>query len=422
MYAVTSTFIIDHDKACHAVHFTNNKAEKSGGVYFESNSFFVLTTESILKFSTAIEFTSNKAEVGRALFVSGNTFSSTCSIPVLSKGSQAEKNSILSIILLNKSDIIITRQEVFGGDCSNFKTYYLDEDTNAYSSSFVESSHPVEVNLCFCTNGYPNCSYQHPSIYIKKGKKFTISVVAVDLDNTSINTSVRVSLSPEAGLAIGQTTQMTNSSCTDLIYNIYSPHDSEQLMLMITDSDCKSNDTRNVQVHFLPCICPIGFQTSSEESNCDCVCDPKLFQYINGCNLKTQSVVRATNAWITYENDSLPKPGYIIYPHCPYDYCLPESRHSEINLNLPNGSNAQCDRNHAEMLCGSCLPGYSLSLGSSNCIWCVQYWPAVFVVVIIVAFFSGFILLFIVKLLNLAVTAGTINGLIFYSNNYCSCI
>lgn len=60
VYAVTSTFLIDHDKAC--VHFTNNKAEKGGGSYFEGNSFFVLITEHILiNSSTALEFTSNKA-------------------------------------------------------------------------------------------------------------------------------------------------------------------------------------------------------------------------------------------------------------------------------------------------------------------------------------------------------------------------
>ena len=211
---------------------------------------------------------------------------------------------------------------------------------------------------------------------------------------------------------------MSSSSCTDLIYNVYSPHDSEQFMLMITDSDYNPYDTTNIEVIFLRCTCPIGFQPSSEESNCNCVCESELFQYIRGCNLKTQSVIRATDAWIAYyyQNDSLSKPGYIIYPHCPYDYCLPGSQYSEINLNLPNGSNAQCDNNRAEMLCGSCLPGYSLSLGSSNCIQCMHYWPAVFVIVIIVAFFSGFVLLFVVKLLNLTVTAGSINGLIFYSN------
>ena len=320
----------------------------------------------------------------------------------------------------NKSDITITRHGACGKDCSTFSNDYLfDEDINIDNSIFYASirSTATKVKLCFCINDNPNCSYQHLPILVKKGQEFSIPVATVDLDNTSINASVRASLSPEGGLAVGQITQMTNSSCTHLAYNVYSPHASEQLTLIIADSNCSLSDTRNLHVQFLPCSCPIGFQPSlPEKANCNCVCDPTLYQYIRGCNLKTQSVIRATDAWIAYENGSLSKRGYIIHPNCPCDYCIPALQYSEINLNLPNGSDAQCDHNCAGILCGSCLPGRSLSLGGSNCIQCMNYWPGICIIITVVAFLAGFALLFILHVLDITVKVGTINGLIFYVN------
>ena len=103
------------------------------------------------------------------------------------------------------------------------------------------------MKLCFCKEHYPNCTYQHPPIFVKKGEKFSLPVVIVNQDNISSNASVAVSLSPEAGVAVGQMVQMTTASCTDLVYNVYSPHDSEQLILKIVDSDFRPYDARNVK-------------------------------------------------------------------------------------------------------------------------------------------------------------------------------
>ena len=90
--------------------------------------------------------------------------------------------------------------------------------------------------------------------------------------------------------------------------------------------------------------------------------------------------------------------------------------YSEINLNLPSGADSQFNVNRTGVLCGSCLPGLSLSLGSSHCISCPHYWPGVSILITIAAFFAGFALLFVLKVLDLTVTAGTINGLIFCAN------
>ena len=68
-----------------------------------------------------------------------------------------------------------------------------------------------------------------------KGKNFTLPVVAVDQVNHTVpSANIRSSLnSTESGLEEGQLIQKTSSSknCTDMKFNIYSPHQSEVLTL-----------------------------------------------------------------------------------------------------------------------------------------------------------------------------------------------
>ena len=71
---------------------------------------------------------------------------------------------------------------------------------------------------------------------------------------------------------------------------------------------------------------------------------------------------------------------------------------------------------HLCMLCGSCRPGLSLSLGSSYCLLCPSYWPALLIVITIAAILAGISLVALLLVLNMTVAVGTLNGLIFYAN------
>ena len=126
-------------------------------------------------------------------------------------------------------------------------------------------------------------------------------------------------------------------------------------------------------------------------------------------------MIRKGVFWITYLNDSGSSP-YFIYPYCPLDYCQPPSKSVPINLSLPNGSDAQCANNRGGILCGSCQPNYSLSLGSSRCIKCPDNWYGLLIGIIIAAFFAGIVLVVLLLVLNLTVAVGTLNSIIFYAN------
>ena len=123
---------------------------------------------------------------------------------------------------------------------------------------------------------------------------------------------------------------------------------------------------------------------------------------------------------ITYINDThsddLADYSYLIYPYCPLDYCLASNQIFFVNLNIENGEDAQCANSRSGILCGACVPGRSISLGTSRCIPCSRTWPLYFLIILFVALLLGVALVAILLMLNITVATGTLNGLIFYAN------
>ena len=99
--------------------------------------------------------------------------------------------------------------------------------------------------------------------------------------------------------------------------------------------------------------------------------------------------------------------GVIIHSYCPFDYC----KHGEMNIKLEN-PDSQCAFNQAGILCGGCQKGLSLALGSSQCLSCSN----IYLTLLIPFTMAGFALVFFLTFLNLTVSQGTTNGLIFYVN------
>lgn len=101
---------------------------------------------------------------------------------------------------------------------------------------------------------------------------------------------------------------------------------------------------------------------------------------------------------------------------CPSDYCLSSSIPVHVNLSSPEGPDIQCKFDRSGMLCGACKTGLTLSIGSSRCIKCPAYWPALFLIILVSALLAGLAVVTLMLALNLTVAKGTLNGMIFYSN------
>ena len=297
---------------------------------------------------------------------------------------------------------------------------YLETISNIALDSIY--SHPVRI--CFCNSDHePDCSSTPPVIRVQKGKAFNVSLVAVDHVNHTVDANVTVFLSSsDSGLGEGQQIKIVerNNSCTNLTFNVFSPHDFETINLY-PDGPCRSAalSTSNVTIQFLNCTCPVGFEplsNSQPPTRCECVCDSNLSSYITDCNIAINSVFRkGTNSWIKYINNTDPT-GYIIYSNCPFDYCQPQSQNVTINFNHLNGADSQCAHDRTGVLCGACKENLSLSLASSRCVPCHTHWPAVFVIILLAAAIAGILLVTAILALNITVSVGLVNGFIFYAN------
>ena len=152
-------------------------------------------------------------------------------------------------------------------------------------------------------------------------------------------------------------------------------------------------------VKLLPC--PIGFTLQ----NGICDCDPLLPSDIDTCYIEQSVISRPVTMWITahvQSNDTKYLKG-----NCPMDYCLPYS--SNVILTNPD---TQCQFNRTGVLCSQCQHPLSMVFGSSRCMKCTNLHILITFLIIL----AGITLVVIMYHLNLTVTNGTINGIIFYAN------
>ena len=438
------------------LNFTRNTAKLGGGMSLEANARVnVLKNDKIYQISrvdtNSIIFTANQANYGGGLYVDDTTYSGICTyssrrycfLQVL-----AMYNTMSDIYLheyLKMQTISFSQNyanqlgsSVYGGlldrcAVSQFAEVQLNVDYTTNQSGINYSNFKLisnisdtsvsslPINVCLCSNERINCTHNH-HVEVKKGETFTVSVVAVDQIGQVVNGTIQTSLNfTESGLAEGQLTRDISAQCTDMMFNVVSPHSSEQLILYASNGPCKDAElsTRKIEIHFLPCSCPIGFQVSRmNDTNCTCECHSDIKQYAEHCDSYSGSFTKTSQsrAWIFHINNTERSriTGFVIYSNCPYDYC--HTFPLLINLNEPNGADAHCDFNRSSTLCGSCQPGLSLSLGSSLCLSCPDYWPALLIAVTIAGFLAGIAMVVFLLALNMTVAIGTLNGLIFYAN------
>ena len=153
-------------------------------------------------------------------------------------------------------------------------------------------------------------------------------------------------------------------------------------------------------VQLLPC--PVGF--TLQNGRCDC--DPFLPPDIDTCYIDLSAIRRPANTWITAHTLTNNTTNYLI-SDCPMDYCLPYS--TNINLLHPG---LQCQFNRTGILCSQCPHPLSMVFASSRCIKCTN----VHILITIIVIVAGIVLVVLLYVLNLTVTNGTINGIIFYAN------
>ena len=152
--------------------------------------------------------------------------------------------------------------------------------------------------------------------------------------------------------------------------------------------------------------CPVGFQLDTEALSCKCS-NELLEVGIENCEITNHTglIHRAGTFWLSSLQNQT---GIVVHRNCPYHYCKRESL--RLDPTIPD---TQCALNHSGILCGGCLANYSLTIGSNRCLLC-QNNNGLSLILFFIA--AGFLLVLFIKIFDLTVSNGTINGLIFYAN------
>ena len=190
-------------------------------------------------------------------------------------------------------------------------------------------------------------------------------------------------------------TVTVNSSAVNYVLNMYSSNSYYAFKLIIPFS-------------ILPC--PIGFTYTHGI----CTCSSSITAENVTCHIDTLQISHKGQLWIGPYNKSITfdadQPNHhkicLINEQCLL--CNP----SNVSFML-NDTDPQCQQHKSGTLCGSCTTGYSLVLGSNVCMECTTTYN---MVLIILFAFMGIALVVFLIVLNLTVSVGTINGLLFTAN------
>ena len=300
-----------------------------------------------------------------------------------------------------------------------------------YDSSNSHSVTSPQRRVCLCykvdnsTTMQHNCS-AHQSIpeSFYPGEPFTLSAVVVGQLNGTVPGTVYAELKTTGTLGHSESIQKTRQrSCTDLQYTIYTNHYyNATLVLNIQFFGDKSFTEhlkfyKPLEITIAIKECPLGFNLHAYGNFCHCL---EKLQDGFRCNISNKTIIPKRGFWIGYSGPSQLNQTILYSVGCTIDYCR------NIHLDYIEGSagvtseqtlfsdqDSQCQFNRTGILCGSCSTNSSVTLGSSQCSDDCANMSLLLIPLFAV---MGILLVILLVVLNMTVTEGTVNGLLFYAN------
>ena len=389
-------------------YFINNAGRRGGGINFIITSYIYLSPDAYLSFiDNHAKVTGGAINIYQpAVYYTHDVSVALCFFQFLGK----RNGTVSKFFYFDSNTANVAGMAVYGGavdSCLLAEGLYFGRSSFSDVSTFVNqpgysviSSDPL--NVCFCNDdNSPNCSTSTMDISAFPGQKinFTIAVVGqleslttgtIDIFN---NNSVKSCDIPTA-------------NCTEISYSFELKDISTDVTLNVAIQNSISfniSAREIINVEVLPC--PNGFCLSKNLCICSCeYTNEAVNKSIQSCNASNNSVTKQpeSNLWLSGTSECT-----ILYSSCPFDYCIGPRT---FNLNSPD---EQCASNRAGNLCGTCSGNFSLMLGSNKCGECSNdYYLALIIPFVI----FGIALVILIVALNLTVTVGTINGILFFAN------
>ena len=410
-----------------SIIFKNNRGSRGGALALYSLSALVFDGP------CSLNFIQNYASVtGGAVYVQDDEYLLHIS-PTLSGYSPFFENEHSNCteservkFIFSDNTAVQAGSAVYGGWISNYsKCFRFEFDQPKKNDLSLIASSPIRV--CVCTeDSKPDCDISQMMMNVFPGQMFEIEAVAVGQMFGVVPSFVQAEFVGKENDGILQQinrVQSTKQQCTKLAFVLRSS--SEVITINLT-TNRQTVPFDTFKYHWIPIPyieqlytqfqiqvnldkCPAGFYFNNATKSCDC--QQVLIEYNIQCDTKTFTLRKNNpSQWMSTTTQHLPSDqdlGIILHNHCPFDYCLPNKF---INLTFPD---QQCAFSRSGILCGVCESNLSQVLGTSNCKECSSVWIAL---IIPLTALAGVVLVFGLMFLNLTVSAGTINGLIFYAN------
>ena len=377
--------------------FINNTGINGGAIHMR-NALMLLQSD------TNIAFTNNHAiNDGGAMYIVQDVYTYKCFYQLL----EPIIEPIRKYLLFKNNTANIAGSAVYGVKRSPFCETVGDAEISLENiSTFIDpigcsviSSNAHHV--CFCDKNVPNCNETEKHFTVSPGSSFNLTVIAAGNRNGITPGIVQVkdqnSIQPVSTFNI-------SAECTNITH-----------LVEVTDSTINTIDIHVtlasgdfvtvpnilfVRVDIEPC--PAGFYHCNETRVCEC---HKKILSVAKCDSSTGTIERSGSSWISYDNEYNCT---IVYQECPFDYC----KFQAVNITLTE-PNDQCSFNRIGRVCGGCEEHFSVVLGSNKCKECNSN---VYILLLVPFALAGIILVVFLLILNLTVSVGTINGLIFYAN------
>ena len=412
------------------LHFTNNTAREGGGIHFYGNSV-------MYPIKAHVHFTNNHARAtGGAIQISNNMvdppFSGTiCFLPVA-----------VPLIFSNNTagiggDIIYGGSlDLNGNNCigSIKKNSNFSQDGQRSNLSWISST-PSRV--CLCESKNPDCLKFTKFVSVFPGETIELHAFTVGQGfgtSKGIVYAQFLDTDSSAPLNQQQRSQKVNQyNCeSNLInYTMKSTKENATNILALTAIDIIVDDYYNVEAveeavdHYkrtgnntieevllqVPVFvitsfkrCPAGFKFAGNSCECIDQLQGLTSQFNVHCFVSSVPVIqRKGTLWIDASQNEFQYSEKCLTAHC-------NTATIKVKQNSPD---EQCIDNHSGPLCGGCKKNFSLAIGSSRCLSDCSDKYLSFLVLFAGA---GVLMVAIIKYLNLTVTHGGLNGLIFYAN------
>ena len=308
----------------------------------------------------------------------------------------------------------------------NGSTTALIYQTILHSSRALDqeiSSLPTQLCTCnFTTQEVEQCNFL--SIYSTPvatypGQTFTLELSAIDDNDTPVYTQLVTQVIEKNQGPNGwtlareqQNIEISGERCNLVNYTVYTtaPYPTASPELAIISISYASIGALSIHVMDMQ-RCPPGFR-EKEDGACHCI--SLLTDLGVQCDINTLKVTRHSNSWIgvTDRNDSATGREALgseiaFASICPFGYCNISTRDTNLSQ-----ANDLCVGDHSGMLCGGCRENLSIVFGTTDCRLCSDLW----LLTVLLYATAGVVLVVMLFALQLTVSSGIINGLIFYTN------